>query len=134
MKSEKIPAAVVSGACLSFEAEQKRILSYLKELELSVGIRDHCDVTSNGAALGWDFFQIFLYHPLIENVVETFPDIRKEEGITIEQQFVLWLSKQFKKRNQDYNLKLSEIPYTTTRGFRLDPNNYRDDSILTDLR
>jgi hypothetical protein len=70
----------------------------------------------------------------MEQLIENFPEISEEEGITFEQRFVLWLTKQFKGRNLDYHLKLSDIPYENTKGFRLDPNNYRDDSLLEDLR
>jgi hypothetical protein len=52
----------------------------------------------------------------------------------VEQQFVLWISKQLKKRNLEYYLKLSDVPYDYTQGFRLDPENYRDDSELEKLR
>jgi hypothetical protein len=70
----------------------------------------------------------------MEQLIVNFPEISDEEGITFEQRFVLWLTKQFKRRNLDYHLKLSDIPYENTKGFRLDPNNYRDDSLLEDLR
>jgi len=70
----------------------------------------------------------------VERLLEVHPDIRKEEGHMIEQQFVLWISKQLKKRNLEYYLKLSDVPYDHTHGFRLDPENYRDDSELEKLR
>lgn len=53
----------------------------------------------------------------------------------IEQQFVLWLSRQFRKKiNSDYHLRLSEVPYEHTRGFRLNPEYYRYDDQLEELR
>ena len=70
----------------------------------------------------------------MERLLEVHPDIRKEEGNMVEQQFVLWISKQLKKRNLEYYLKLSDVPYDYTQGFRLDPENYRDDSELEKLR
>jgi hypothetical protein len=48
----------------------------------------------------------------------------------IEQQFVLWLSKQFKNKiKSEYHLKLSDVPYEHTRGFKLNPENYRYDEL-----
>ena len=52
----------------------------------------------------------------------------------IEQEFVLWLSKQLKKRKLEYYLKLVDIPYQSTAGFRLNPDYYRDEKDLADLR
>jgi hypothetical protein len=52
----------------------------------------------------------------------------------LEQQFVHWLSKQFKKRKLEYYLKLNDVPREKTFGFRLDPNSYRDDSLLEEWR
>jgi hypothetical protein len=60
--------------------------------------------------------------------------MKKEEGSMLEQQFVHWLSRQFKKRKLEYYLKLNDVPRERTSGFRLDPNNYRDDSLLEEWR
>jgi hypothetical protein len=119
---------------LNFDKERKKIIELIEYLQFSVSSQINSEVSSNGAALGWDFFNIYFDISLIEKLREHFPEISKEEGITLEQQFVLWLIKQFKRRNLDYHLKLSDIPYENTKGFRLDPNNYRDDSLLEDLR
>jgi hypothetical protein len=125
---------IISGSCLNFDKERKKIIELIEYLQFSVSSQINSEVSSNGAALGWDFFNIYFDLSLIEKLREHFPEISKEEGITLEQQFVLWLIKQFKRRNLDYHLKLSDIPYENTKGFRLDPNNYRDDSLLEDLR
>jgi len=125
---------IISGSCLNFNKERKKIIELIEYLQFSVSSQINSEVSSNGAALGWDFFNIYFDISLIEKLREHFPEISKEEGITLEQQFVLWLIKQFKRRNLDYHLKLSDIPYENTKGFRLDPNNYRDDSLLEDLR
>jgi hypothetical protein len=125
---------IISGSCLNFDKERKKIIELIEYLQFSVSSQINSEVSSNGAALGWDFFNIYFDISLIEKLREHFPEISKEEGITLEQQFVLWLIKQFKRRNLDYHLKLSDIPYENTKGFRLDPNNYRDDSLLEDLR
>ena len=132
--SEKPPTIIISGSCLNFDKERKKIVEFIESLQFSVRSKVNCEVSSNGAALGWDFFNIYFDLSLIEKLIENFPEISKEEGITLEQQFVLWLVKQFKRRNMDYHLKLRDIPYENTKGFRLDPNNYRDDSLLEDLR
>ncbi len=52
----------------------------------------------------------------------------------IQQQFVLWLSKQLKKKKMEYYLKLSDVPYQSANGFRLNPDYYRDDKELEKLR
>jgi hypothetical protein len=132
--SEKPPMIVISGSCLNFDKERKKILDFIEYLQFSIRSEIDCEVSSNGVALGWDFFNIYFDLSFMDKLIVNFPEISNEEGINLEQQFVLWLTKQFKTRNLDYNLKLSEIPYENTKGFRLDPNNYRDDSLLEDLR
>jgi hypothetical protein len=132
--TEKPPSIVISGSCLNFDKERKKIIEFIEYLQFSVSSEINCEVSSNGAALGWDFFNIYFELSLMEQLIVNFPEISDEEGITFEQRFVLWLTKQFKRRNLDYHLKLSDIPYENTKGFRLDPNNYRDDSLLEDLR
>jgi hypothetical protein len=132
--AEKPPSIVISGSCLNFDKERKKIIEFIEYLQFSVSSEINCEVSSNGAALGWDFFNIYFDLSFMEQLIVNFPEIIEEEGITFEQRFVLWLTKQFKRRNLDYHLKLSDIPYENTKGFRLDPNNYRDDSLLEDLR
>ena len=132
--AEKPPSIVISGSCLNFDKERKKIIEFIEYLQFSVSSEINCEVSSNGAALVWDFFNIYFDLSLMEQLIVNFPEISDEEGITFEQRFVLWLTKQFKRRNLDYHLKLSDIPYENTKGFRLDPNNYRDDSLLEDLR
>jgi len=125
---------IISGSCLNFDKERKKIIEFIEGLQIFVDSDAKCEVSSNGTALGWDFFQIYFDPSFMEKLIIYFPEIYKEEGITLEQQFVLWLIKQFKKRKLDYHLKLNDIPYQKTSGFRLDPNNYRDDSLLEDLK
>ena len=50
-------------------------------------------MSSNGSAMGWDFFQIYFDPDFVEKLLEVHSDMQKEEGIMIEQQFVFWLSK-----------------------------------------
>jgi hypothetical protein len=132
--AEKPPSIVISGSCLNFDKERKKIIEFIEYLQFSVSSEINCEVSSNGAALGWDFFNIYFDLSFMEQLIVNFPEITEEEGVTFEQRFVLWLTKQFKRRQLDYHLKLSDIPYENTKGFRLDPNNYRDDSLLEDLR
>ena len=132
--AEKPPMIIISGSCLNFDKERKKIVEIIEGLQIFVSSQTRCEVSSNGTALGWEFFQIYFDPLFVEKLVLHFPDISKEEGTTIEQQFVLWLIKQFKKRKLNYYFKLNDIPYENTKGFRLNPENYRDDSLLEDLR
>ncbi len=134
IRALKAPMIVISGSCIKFDKEREKIMDYIGELEWGVHTKSNCECSSNGSALGWDFFQLYFYPEFVERLLEVHPDIQKEEGNMVEQQFVLWISKQFKKRNLEYYLKLSDVPYDYTQGFRLDPENYRDDSELEKLR
>ena len=51
----------------------------------------------------------------------------------LEQQFVHWLSKQFRSEARIL-FELNDVPRERASGFRLDPNNYRDDSLLEEWR
>ncbi len=134
IRALKPPMIVISGSCIKFDKEREKIMDYIGELEWGVHTKSNCECSSNGSALGWDFFQLYFDPEFVERLLEVHPDIRKEEGHMVEQQFVLWISKQLKKRNLEYYLKLSDVPYDYTQGFRLDPENYRDDSELEKLR
>ena len=109
-------------------------MEFIGELEWGAHTKSDCEVSSTGKALGWDFFQIYFDQNFVEKLIEVYPDIQKEEGHMLEQEFVFWLSKQLKKRNLEYYLKLADVPYGQTGGFRLDPNLYRDEKELEDLR
>jgi hypothetical protein len=125
---------VVSGSCINFEKERQKIMGFIDEMEWGTHGRSKCECSSTGTALGWDFFQIYFDPEFIGKLLEVHPDIQKEEGHMVEQQFAMWLSKQFKKRNMEYYLKLSDVPYEITNGFRLNPEYYRDDKELEKLR
>jgi hypothetical protein len=84
--------------------------------------------------MGWDFFHIYIETEFIMELTQIHPKILKEEGIELEHQFVLWLEKQFQKRKKNYYLKLVEIPFEQSKGFRLNPENYRTEETLHDLR
>jgi hypothetical protein len=80
-------------------------------------------------------FSTFALIRTFGKLLEVHPDIQKEEGHIIEQQFVLWLSKQFRNKiKSEYHLKLMDVPYEYTKGFRLNPENYRYDDELEKLR
>ena len=109
-------------------------MEFIGELEWGAHTKSDCEVSSTGKALGWDFFQIYFDQTFVEKLIEVYPDIQKEEGHMLEQEFVSWLSRQLKKRNLEYYLKLVDIPYQNTGGFRLNPEYYRDEKDLEDLR
>ena len=128
------PTLMISGSCINFNKERIRIIEHINELELISHTKTDYEVSSEGSSLGWDFFRIYFEQNFVERISEIFPEMQKEVGVTLEQRFVIWLSKRFKKRKLDYYLKLEEIPYEKTLGFRLDPENYRNEEDLADLR
>jgi hypothetical protein len=125
---------VIAGSCLHFEKERQKIMEFIGELEWGAHTKSKFECSSTGSAMGWEFFQIYFDPDFIEKLIEVHPGIEKEEGHMIEQQFVLWLSKQLKKKKMEYYLKLSDVPYESTNGFRLNPDYYRDDKELEKLR
>jgi hypothetical protein len=44
------------------------------------------------------------------------------------------MNKQLKKMNLDFHLKLSDVPQEKVRGFRLDPEHFKDKTDLEGLR
>lgn len=125
---------VVSGSCIRFDKERQKIMEFIEELEWGAHTKSNCECSSDGSALGWDFFHLYFNPEFVERLLEVHPDIEKEEGHMIEQQFVLWISRKLKKKKLEYYLKLRDVPYESTQGFRLNPENYRDDSELEKLR
>jgi hypothetical protein len=132
--AEKPPAIIVSGSCLNFDKEREKIMEFIGELEWGIHERSECECSSAGKAMGWDFFQLYFHPFFVESLLEVHPEIEREEGSMLEQQFVLWFDKQLKKRKLEYHLKLNDIPYESTSGFRLNPEYYRDEKELEDLR
>jgi hypothetical protein len=84
--------------------------------------------------LGWDFFYIYFSPGFVGALLEIYPDIDRQEANTIEERFVLWLDKQFKKKKLKYNLKLSDVPREQVHGFRLNPDNYRSNDWMERYR
>jgi hypothetical protein len=80
------------------------------------------------------FFNLYFEMEFITTLSQVHPKMLKEEGNILEQQFLLWLEKQFKRMKKDYHLKLVETPYEVSKGFRIDPEYYRTEETLWDLR
>lgn len=133
--ADKKPMVLISGSCLNFKIERNAIMELIGELEWGAHYESKCECSADGKkVMGWDFFHIYMETEFIMELTQIFPKILKEEGITIEQQFVLWLEKQFQKRKKNYYLKLVEVPFEQSKGFRLNPDHYRTEDNLQDLR
>jgi len=127
---------IITGSCINFEKERPRIMEFLKSLEKEVHLDNNyykC-YTSGKKTLGWDFFEISIDTRLVQKLIEIHPEINKQEAITLEERFVLWLDAKIKKRKLDYYLKVSEFPYESVKGFRLNPNDYRDIEDMENMR
>ncbi len=132
--ADKPPMVIISGSCQNFHKERDNIMDLIGELEWGSHYQSKCECASVGKSMGWDFFQIQIEPEFINTLTQIYPKIMKEEGNILEQQFVLWLEKQFKKRKKEYYLKLIDTPFEQSKGFRLNPENYRTDEVLRDLR
>ncbi|HXS59957.1 MAG TPA: hypothetical protein VN703_04020 [Candidatus Sulfopaludibacter sp.] len=133
--AEKRPMVLISGSCQNFPKERNAIMELIGELEWGAHYESKCECSSDGKkVMGWDFFHIYIETEFIMELTQIHPKILKEEGIELEHQFVLWLEKQFQKRKKNYYLKLVEIPFEQSKGFRLNPENYRTEETLHDLR
>jgi hypothetical protein len=128
------PMVLISGSCIDFKTERDIIMELIGELEWGCHYQSKFECYSVGKTMGWDFFHMYFEIKLITILAEVHPKIVKEEGNILEQQFVLWLEKQFKKIKKDYHLKLVETPYEQSKGFRIDPEVYRTEEKLWDLR
>lgn len=131
---DRPPMIIVQGSCIDFNKERPKIMEFVATLEMGARTKDQCECSSSGKALGWEFFHIYFDPNFIGKLLDLYPDIQKQEGNDIEQRFVIWLNKQLKKSKLEYYLKLSDVPREATKGFRLNPDDYRDDSELEKLR
>ena len=131
---DKPPMIVVQGSCIDFEKERPRILEFIGTLEWGAHEKGKIECSSSGKALGWDFFQIYFDPGFVEKLLDLYPEIQKQEGNDIEQRFVLWLKMRMKKAKLEYYLKLKDVPHEDVKGFRLNPDHYRDDNELEKLR
>jgi len=125
---------IVQGSCTNFEKERSKIMEFIGKLEWGVHLKSKFECSSSGKALGWDFFHMEFDPEFVEKLLDVYPEIQKQEGNDLEQCFVLWLNKQMKKSKLEYYLKLRDVPREAVKGFRLNPDSYRDDSELEKLR
>lgn len=131
---QKSPIVQISGSCLDFDQERNIIMEVVGELEWGSHYESNFECSSEGKTMGWDFFNMYFELDFIKALAEVYPKMAKEEGNILEQQFLLWLEKQFKKLKKDYHLRLVETPYEVSKGFRIDPEFYRTEERLWDLR
>jgi hypothetical protein len=133
--NETVSMIIISGSCIDFEKERVKIMDFIGALELGTHMKSQCQCYTDGKkTLGWDFFEVSVASDFVEKLRNLYPDIDKQEGNLLEQRFVLWLDEHMKKKKLEYHLKLREIPFEASKGFRLNPKNYRDDSELEELR
>lgn len=127
---------IVNGSCINFDKERPKIMEFLASLQKEVHMDSiYCKCYSNGKkTLGWDFFHIALDLRLVQRLIEIHPEINKQEAASIEERFVLWLYAKFRKRKLDYHMKVSEIPYESVTGFRLNPNDFRNIEDMESMR
>lgn len=133
--AEKPPLIVVSGSCVNFEEERPKIVEVLEALEMGARKKGEMECSSIGKKyLGWDFFYIYFSQGFVEALLQIYPDLNKQEANVIEDRFVIWLDKQFRKKALKYNLQLSDVPREQAHGFRLNPDNYRSDDWMERYR
>ena len=127
---------VLSGSCIDFEKERPKIMQFITTLESATRSQSKCRCYSDGKkALGWDFFLLEMDETFVDRLREIYPEIEKQEAGNMEERFALWMNKQLKKIAKiDYHLKLNDVPQETTKGFRLSPGHFRDNTNLEDLR
>ena len=111
-------------------------MRFITTLETATRSQSKCKCYSDGKkALGWDFFLLEMDEIFVEKLRDIYPEIEKQEAGTMEERFALWMNKQLKKMTKmDFHLKLSDVPQENTKGFRLNPEHFRDNTDLEDLR
>jgi hypothetical protein len=119
---------VLSGSCIAFEKERPKIMHFISTLESLTHTQSKSKCYSDGKkALGWDFFLLEMDEIFVEKLLDIYPEIKKQEAGSIEDRFALWMNKQLKKMaHMDYHLKLSDVPQEKIKGFRLNPEHFRD--------
>ena len=127
---------IINGSCINFEIERPKIMEFLGSLQKEVHMDSiYCKCYANGKkTLGWDFFDVAVDLRLVQRLIEIHPEINKQEAASIEERFVLWLHAKFRKRKLDYHMKVSEIPYESVTGFRLNPNDFRNIEDMESMR
>lgn len=126
----------ITGSCVNFDKERPKIMEFLKSLEKEVHLdNNYCKCYRSGKkTLGWDFFEISVDSRLVQRLIEIHPEINKQESASLEERFVLWLHAKLKKVKLNYYLKVSEIPYESVTGFRLNPNDFRNTEDMENMR
>jgi hypothetical protein len=127
---------VLSGSCIDFDKERPKIMHFITTLESATRSKCKCRCYSDGKkALGWDFFLLEMDEKFVDRLRDIYPDIEKQEVDSIEERLALWMNKQLKKMmGTDFHLKLRDVPQEQVKGFRLNPEHYRNDTDLEDLR
>jgi Cell division protein 48 (CDC48), N-terminal domain len=127
---------VLSGSSIDFEKERPKLMHFMAALESATQTQSKSKCYSEGKkALGWDFFLLEMDEKFVDKLRDVYPDIDKEEAGSMEERLALWMNKQLKKRmNMDFYLKLRDVPQEQVKGFRLNPEHYRDNTDLEDLR
>ena len=127
---------VLSGSCIDFDKQRAKIMQFITTLESATRSKSKSKCYSDGKkALGWDFFLLEMDEILVDKLRDIYPEIEKQEASSMEERFALWMNKQLKKMaNVDFHLKLSDVPHEKTKGFRLNPEHFRDETDLEDLR
>ncbi len=127
---------IINGSCINFDRERPKIMEFLGSLQKEVHMDSiYCKCYANGKkTLGWDFFHVALDLRLVQRLIEIHPEINKQEAASLEERFVLWLYAKFRKRKLDYHMKVSEIPYESVTGFRLNPNDFRNIEDMESMR
>jgi Cell division protein 48 (CDC48), N-terminal domain len=126
----------LSGSSINFEKERPKIMHFMTTLETATRSKSKCKCYSDGKkALGWDFFLLEMDEKFVDKLRDIYPDIEKQEAGSMEGRLALWMNKQLKKMTgTDFYLKLREVPQEQVKGFRLNPEHYRDNMDLEDLR
>jgi hypothetical protein len=127
---------VLSGSCIDFEKERPKLVHFVTTLESATRTQSKYKCYSDGKkALGWDFFLLEIEEVFVDKLRDLYPDIEKQEAGSMEERFALWMNKQLKKMvDMDFHLKLSDVPQEKIKGFRLDPEHFRDKTNFEDLR
>lgn len=132
--AEKPPMISIQGMCLDFNKEHAKIMEFIGGLEWGSHTKAKVECSSSGKALGWDFFMLYFDPDFVEVLLDLYPEINKQEANDLENRFVIWLEKMMKKKKMQYHLRLKDVPREQVHGFRLNPDDYRNDDWMEKLR
>ncbi|HEU4605021.1 MAG TPA: hypothetical protein VFS46_02160 [Nitrososphaera sp.] len=129
------PVFTLSGSCMDFEKERPKLVDFMATLESAAHGKSRYRCFADGKkTLGWDFFMLEMDQQFVEKLRDVYPDIDKQEAGTTEERLALWMNKQLKKMKMDFHLKLKDVPQEKVKGFRLNPEHFRDKTDVEDLR